>query len=309
MGGFRRRLPSMTSLVVLEAAARRSSFTKAAGELGVTQAAVSRQIHGLEQELGFALFRRLHRRVELTERGRILAGVLSQSFNLIDHTLANVRAQSEEDELAIGATIAFTQLWLLPRISEFRRLHPATKIRLITQDTPIDLERDLVDVAIRYGDGVWPDGRSVLLCEDDIFPVCSPGYAAGDRLPRTVRELLDHALLDNESTNPGWIGWREWLAAFSAGRPARPMLRLSYYTDVIHAALAGHGIALGWHRLIEDLLQQDRLIQVTDLRLHTRGAHFVVLPNRETPKPNVRTFVNWLSARLRGKSADLESQA
>ncbi len=308
MEGFRRRLPSMTSLVVLEAVARRSSFTKAAGELGVTQAAVSRRIHGLEQELGFALFRRLHRRVELTERGRVLSGVLSHSFNLIDQTIASVRAQSEEDELVIGATIAFTQLWLLPRISEFRRLHPNTKIRLITHDTPIDLERDMVDVVVRYGDGVWPDGRSVFLCEDDLFPVCSPSYAAGCRLPETAGEFLDHTLLDYESPNPGWIGWKEWLAAFSAARPGRPMLRLSYYTDVIHAAVAGHGIALGWNCLVEDLLQQGRLRRVSDLHVRTRSAHFIVVPSRETLKPNAQAFVAWLGSRLQGKAADPERQ-
>lgn len=308
MEGFRRRLPSMTSLVVLEAVARRLSFTKAAGELGVTQAAVSRQIHGLEQELGFALFRRLHRRVELTERGRVLSGVLSHSFNLIDQTIANVRAQSDEDELVIGATIAFTQLWLLPRISEFRRLHPDTKIRLITQDTLIDLERDMVDVVIRYGDGIWPDGRSVLLCEDNLFPVCSPSYAAGCRLPETADEFLDHTLLDYDSPNPGWIGWKEWLAAFGAARPGRPMLRLSYYSDVIHAAVAGHGIALGWNCLVEDLLQQGRLRRVSDLHVRTRSAYFVVVPSREALKPNADAFVSWLGSRLKGKAADPERQ-
>src|SRR5262245_34032901 len=158
MEGFRRRLPSMTSLVVFEAVARRLGFTKAAVELNVTQAAVSRQVQGLEQDLGFVLFRRLHRRIELTERGQILAGVLSQSFNLIDQTIAGVRTRSEEDELVIGATIAFTQLWLLPRISDFRKSHPDTKIQLISQDTPIDLDRDKADLVIRYGDGIWPDG-------------------------------------------------------------------------------------------------------------------------------------------------------
>jgi DNA-binding transcriptional LysR family regulator len=304
MEGFRRRIPSMTSLVVLEAAARRLSFSKAAGELGVTQAAVSRQIQGLERELGFALFHRLHRRVELTERGRVLSGVLSHSFNLIARTIANVRVMSAEDELVIGATIAFTQLWLLPRISEFRQLHPDTKIRLITQDTPIDLERDMVDVAIRYGDGIWPDGRAVPLCEDDlVFPVCSPDYAAGCRLPERVDDLLDHALLDYETDNPGWIGWKEWLAAFSVARPSRPMLRLSYYTDVIHAALAGHGIALGWNCLVEDLLQQGRLVRVTDVHMRTRSAYFVVVPSREPLKPNADAFVEWLGSRLKGKAA------
>ena len=293
----------MTSLVVLEAAARRLSFTKAAGELGVTQAAVSRQIHGLEQELGFALFRRLHRRVELTERGRVLSGVLSHSFGLIDQTIANVRAQSAEDELVIGATVAFTQLWLLPRFSEFRRLHPDTKIRLVTQDTPIDLERDMVDVAIRYGDGAWPDGRGVLLCEDDVFPVCSPAYAATRRLPEAAGELPGHALLDYESANPGWIGWKEWLAAFSTARPGRAVMRLSHYTDVIHAALAGHGIALGWDRLVEDLLRQGRLRRVTDAHVRTRGAYFVVVPSRGASKPNADAFVEWLGSRLKGGAA------
>jgi DNA-binding transcriptional LysR family regulator len=302
MEGFRRHLPSITSLVVLEAVARRLSFTKAAGELNVTQAAVSRQIQGLERELGFALFHRLHRRVELTERGRVLSAVLSHSFNLIAQTIANVRTQSTEDELVIGATIAFTQLWLLPRISDFRRLHPDTKIRLLTQDTPIDLERDMVDLVIRYGDGTWPDGRSVFLCEDALFPVCSPAYAATCRLPESVGELVEHALLDYEPANPGWIGWKEWLAAFSAARPSRAVMRLSYYTDVIHAALAGHGIALGWNCLIEDLLQQGRLLRVTNVHMRTRSAYFVVVPSRDTLKSNADAFVEWLGSRLKSKA-------
>ena len=306
MEGFRRRLPSLTSLVVFEAAARRLSFTRAAAELNVTQAAVSRQIHALEQELGFALFRRLHRRIEPTERGQALAGALSQSLQLIDHAIAKARAQSEEDELVIGATIAFTQLWLLPRISDFRRLHPDTKIRLLTQDTPVDLERDMVDLAIRYGDGVWPDGRSLLLCEDEVFPVCSPSYAAARQPPETAHGFLDHTLLDYESPNPGWIGWKEWLGTFSVTRPGRPLLRLSYYTDVIHAALAGHGIALGWHRLVEDLLQQGRLCRILPFHLRTRSAYFVVVPNRESLKANTQAFVAWLGSHLKNDGADTE---
>jgi DNA-binding transcriptional LysR family regulator len=299
MEGFRRRIPSLTSLVVLEAAARHLNFSKAAGELGVTQAAVSRQIHGLEQELGFALFHRLHRGVELTEHGQVLSGVLVHSFNLIARTTANIQAQSEEDELVIGATIAFTQLWLLPRISEFRRSHPDTNIRLVSQDTTIDLKRDLVDVVIRYGDGIWADGRSVFLCEDDIFPVCSPIYAATCHLPKTVDELVDHALLDFESTNPGWISWKGWLAAFSTARPGRTVMRLSYYSDQIHAALAGHGIALGWNCLVKDLLQQGRLVRVTDVEMHTHSAYFAVVPSRKALKPSVDAFVEWLGLCLK----------
>lgn len=310
MEGVRRRLPPVTSLVVFEAAARRLSFTRAAAELGVTQAAVSRQIRALERALGFDLFRRLHRHVELTERGRALAEVLSQSFERIAHTIATMRVPSAEDELVIGATIAFTQLWLLPRLAEFRRLHPQARLRLVTQDTPIDLARDMVDVVIRYGDGAWPDGRGLLLCEDDIFPVCSPSYAAGRTLPASAAALAEHALLDFEPAHPGWIGWPEWLAAFAAAGTARAGMRLSSYIDVIHAALAGHGVALGWNRLVDSLLRQGRLRRLTDLRLHTRGGYFVVVSNTQPLKPNAAAFVAWLRAGLREPPAgDAPDQA
>src|SRR3712207_9379667 len=100
----------------------------------------------------------------------------------------------------------------------------------------------MVDVAIRYGDGVWPDGRAVLLCEDElVFPVCSPDYAAGCRLPETADDLLDHALLDYETVNPGWIGWKGWLSALSVARPRPPLLRRSHYTAAIPGAPARHG--------------------------------------------------------------------
>ena len=92
-----------------------------------------------------------------------------------------IAAEKRGTEIALTSAGRPNLTWLLPRISEFRRLHPDTKIRLVTQDTPIDLERDMVDVVIRYGDGAWPDGPGVLLCEDDVFPVCSPVYAAARR--------------------------------------------------------------------------------------------------------------------------------
>ena len=109
--------------------------------------------------------------------------------------------------------------------------------------------------------------------------------------------------MDYEPTNPGWIGWKEWLAAFSTARPSRPMLRLSYYTDVIHAALAGHGIALGWNCLVEDLLQQGRLVASPTSTCDTRNAYFVVVPSREALKPNADAFVEWLGSRLKSRAA------
>jgi DNA-binding transcriptional LysR family regulator len=293
----------MTSLVAFEAAERQLSFTRAAGELGVTQAAVSRQILGLEQDLGFALFRRLHRRIELTERGRTLAGVLTGSLNLIAQTIPTLAAESEPDELVIGTTVALTQLWLLPRLSEFRRAHAGIDLRLVTQDTRIDLERDMADVVIRYGEGAWPDGRAELLREDEVFPVASPAYVAAMGGVGSPAELAGHVLLDYVPADPSWLGWRDWLASQGVARPVKPAMRMSFYTEVLQATLAGQGVCLGHDLLVADALAQGRLLPLTDRRLRPRSAYFLVAPNRERLKPSAEAFVAWLRARVSAHAA------
>ena len=122
-------------------------------------------------------------------------------------------------------------------------------------------------------------------------------------MPAAAAELAEHALLDFEPAHPGRVGWPEWLAAFAAAGTARAGMRLSSYIDVIHAALAGHGVALGWNRLVDSLLRQGRLRRLTDLRLHTRGGYFIVMSNRQPLKPNATAFVAWLSAGLRESQA------
>lgn len=150
MANLRKKLPPLTALTAFEAAARLSSFTRAATELGVTQAAVSRQIHLLEEDFGFPLFRRLHRKIELTEKGRLLSAAAGDAFNLIADTVADLRSEGADDELAISATISFSHFWLLPRIAAFSRAHPEIKLRIITQDARTSIEASDVDLAIRY---------------------------------------------------------------------------------------------------------------------------------------------------------------
>lgn len=295
MASLRRKLPPLTALTAFEAAARLASFTNAAHELGITQAAVSRQIHVLEELLGSPLFRRLHRRIELTESGKLLSSTTSNAFNLIADTVAEISKGGAGDELTISATVAFAQFWLLPRISSFSRRHPQIKLRIVSQDTAINIDSGDADLTIRFGSGVWPDGVAEFLFDDEIFPICSPEFARQIGKLEKPQELIRYPLITYDVADPTWTGWNEWLAAFSVEAPQRPRgMHCSFYTEAIHVALSGEGIALGWKRLVEDLLAQNRLVRLTDASISTRNAYFIVVPRRRRKREDVERFIQWL---------------
>lgn len=295
MHRLRRHLPSLTALLAFDAAARAGSFTRAAMELGVTQAAVSRQIQAVEADLGFPLFRRQHRRIELTERGRVLAAAVAQGFAHIAEAAEALTRDSPRDELAIGATLAVSHFWLLPRISEFRACHPGIKLRILTQDAAFDLQRDPVDVVFRYGAGAWADGRGTRLFGDEVVAVASPAFLAANDAPRTIEELAAAPLIEFEVTDPSWLGWDEFMRAFDCHVERRNVaLRCNTYVDAISAALAGQGIAFGWTRLIEDLLERRQLLRVTDKRLPVPYGYFLMLSARGRTSDTAQAFVDWV---------------
>lgn len=304
MLGFRRRLPPLTALVTFESAARLRSFTRAAAELGVTQAAVSRQIHLLEETLGFPLFRRLHRRIELTEKGLMLSNAASAALTLVADALAEVTENSGQDELVISASVGFSHFWLLPRISLFSREHPEIKLRIVAQDELVDLGRGDVDLTIRYGNGLWPDGRSILLFRDEVYPICSAEYLQAHGPIDDLDQLVRHPLIMHQSYDPVWTGWEAWLSAFGAEMPRRgARMVCSSFTDSIYAALAGQGISLGWGRLIPDLIEQRRLVRLTSHVALTSDGYHVVMPHRVKPKPVAELFLDWLSGMARALEA------
>lgn len=293
--GTRRKLPPLTALTAFESAARLESFTKAANELGVTQAAVSRQIHLLEAYFGFALFVRGHRKVELTDKGRVLALASQDAFDIIASSVSEVTTDAQDVDLTIAATVAFSHFWLLPRISEFSRNHPGINLRILTQDSFPNIESAEIDIAIRFGSGMWADGQASLLFEDEVFPVCSPSFAQSAGHISTPNDLLAHPLISYTADDPTWTGWSEWLAAFAVELPKRKSgLRCSFYTEAIYAALNGQGIALGWRRLVEDLLVQGRLVRLTNSTVQTRNAYFAIVPKRRSQTEACRLFQVWL---------------
>jgi len=293
--GYRRLIPSLTALVEFEAVARLSSFTLAANELGVTQAAVSRQVKFLEESLRVRLFHRLHRSIKLTGEGEALYLVVAEAMQRIAGAFDRLASGTEEQELVLATTAAFSHFRVLPRLQALRLLEPQLKLRLTTQMFTADLRHNDVDIAVRYGNGKWRDGTSSLLFDEEVFPVCSPAWLQANGSPPSLADLAKAALIESDSTSEGWMGWEAWFQ--SAGlRPPKLhyALRCSLYTDAIQAALQGQGVALGWHRLLGDLLDSGQLIRVPGASVKVGDAYFVVIPHGRTITPTTHSVIDWL---------------
>ncbi|MGF6261869.1 DNA-binding transcriptional LysR family regulator [Paraburkholderia youngii] len=293
--GFRRLIPSMTALIEFEAVARLGSFTLAADEIGVTQAAVSRQIRELEDGLGGRLFHRLHRSNILTSEGEALYKIVSTSLRNIAGGLDRLSRGSEQQELVLATTAAFSHFRLLPKLSGLRELMPHLTIRLTTQMFMADLRQKEIDVAVRYGDGKWQDGTSFLLFQEEVFPVCSPQWLEAHGTPGGLKELAESSLIDYDSTSEGWMAWEEWFRA--VGTVPSQMhfaFRCTLYTDAIMAARHGQGIALGWARLLQDLLASGELVRLTDESFKVKDAYYAVVPHGRSISPTVEKLIDWM---------------
>jgi LysR family glycine cleavage system transcriptional activator len=293
---FRKKLPSLTALVALEAVIRHRSVTAAAKELGVTQAAVSRQIALLEEEFGRPLFSRGHRAIEPTPSCLILGSALADSFSNIADAVDAVRA-NVSDVVTIGATIAFSSFWLLPKLAEFRRMHPGIQIRVISQDAKFNMDGGEVDMAFRYGIPPFGDGTVIAARADRIIPVCAPDYASRHDLGSFP--IGNFELIDTDVPNRSWYRWTDWFAR--AGRKAdemKPALRFSHYTETIAAARAGQGVALGWETLIRSFLDDGTLLTIGDIEFEVEGRHNLLIPLKSKRSAVCDLVAGWLTQAL-----------
>ncbi|WP_227746798.1 LysR substrate-binding domain-containing protein [Paraburkholderia franconis] len=286
----------MTALVEFEAVARLSSFTNAAAELGVSQAAVSRQVRFLEETLGVKLFHRLHRSISLTVEGESLYLVVAESMQKIAGVFDRLSTGIEQQELVLASTAAFSQLRLLPRLANLKKLQPRLKLRLTTQMFTADLRHNEVDVAVRFGDGTWGDGSSTLLFDEEVFPVCSPRWLRENAAPQSLDALAQLPLVESDSTSEGWMGWDEWFTSVGH-RPAKLnyALRCSIYTDAVQAARYGQGIALGWGRLVHDLLVSGELVRLETGTCKMRDGYYIVVPHGRSITSSITGLIEWLN--------------
>jgi DNA-binding transcriptional LysR family regulator len=285
----------MTALVEFESVARLSSFTVAANELGVTQAAVSRQVKFLEDTLGVRLFHRLHRSIELTDEGEALYLVVAGSMQKIAGVFDRLSSGPVQQELVLAATSAFSHFRLLPRLASLKKAQPNLQLRLSTQMFTADLRHKEIDVAVRFGNGRWSDGTATLLFDEEVFPVCSPKWVASRGMPQSLQDVANAALIESDSTSEGWMGWEAWFNAVGL-QPLRLnfALRCSLYTDAIQAARYGEGIALGWGRLVHDLVESGELVRLPVASLKPDDAYFIVMPHGRTITAATDSLIDWL---------------
>lgn len=303
MVALRRSISSLSALASFEAAARLESFTLAAAELGVTQAAVSRQVKLLETELNQSLFIRAHRKVILTPAGAALAATVTSAFGRMAEMIETVRQPVVPDTVTIGASLAFSHLWLLPRLSAFRLQHPDINLKLVADDNPTDLRRDRLDAAIRYGHPPFTDGRSIASLPDEVFPVGSPRLLERVAPKAGGIDIARLPLVTQDTVNPSWLNWRSWakeagLGAALGTASDRSRLRFSHYTDTVQAAVNGEGIALGWATLISAPLAEGKLVRITPQSVRPTEEHHVLIPLGREPSVPATAFLNWISSRF-----------
>ena len=290
-------LPPPGSLIAFEAAARHLSITRAANELGLTQAAVSRKIGGLEENLGVPLFRRLHRSMRLTAEGERFYGAVSSSLERIAETADSLRRSGGPAQLAVSTSIGFGTFWLMPRIPKFRAAHPEIELRITASDPYLDPGSEGMDAAIRYGRGDWPGLRAQRLFDEEIFPVCSAAYLDAHPEFRDLESLRAQTLLHLDVGFRSWLDWGGWFRQMGIEPPpTRRGLGFNTYTILIQAAVAGQGVALGWRHLVDELLDHGSLTQPLAASLRSQGAYYVVQPEHSEPSREARCFLDWLMA-------------
>ena len=294
------RLPSLDLLKGFEAAARLLSFTRAGEELHLTQSAVSRQIQELEEQLGVPLFHRRHRTLALTDAGQQLFPAAAQVLATMRTATDRLRALSGRRVLSVTTMASFAALWLVPRLAGFARDHPGVDVRIATEPRMQDLEREGLDVAIRYCTAALAGAQAVRLFGERVFPVCSPRLASDRKRPlHEPADLRHHVLLqfDDPEGNAPWLNWKSWLELVGLQdlRPAGSLV-LSGYEQIIPAAIAGHGVALGRSPLVREAIASGTLVAPFPRTSESSRAYFVLASTNAAGRAEVEDFVKWLRA-------------
>lgn len=300
-----RRLPPLNSLKVFEAAARQLSFTRAAEELFVTQAAVSHQIKALEEFLGLKLFRRRNRSLLLTEEGQSYFLDIKDIFSALSEATDKVLERSEKGALTISLPPSFAIQWLVPRLADFNQQQPDIDVRIKAVDSDDNSLTDDVDVAIYYGRGHWPGLRIDKLYQEYFMPLCSPGLLLSDKPMTSLADLKFHTLLHDSSRKE----WKQFTKNFKIdGVNVDHGPIFSHSTMVLQAAIHGQGVALGNNVLAQPELDAGRLVAPFDEILLSNNAFYVVCHENQADTGRIATFRDWMIAKAASEQEALQDE-
>jgi LysR family transcriptional regulator, glycine cleavage system transcriptional activator len=285
------KLPPMSAVRVFEAAARHQSFTRAAEELGMTQAAVSYQIKVLEDRVGVPLFTRLPRQVTLTAKGRQLAPAVTEAFEGLRSAFAGIEASSQS-VLSISTLTTFAATWLVPRLGRFQQLHPNIAVQINISGEVVDFAQSDFDLAIRSGNGDWQGLDAHLLFPNLFTPVCSPELIRGQTL-KEPSDILDFPII---APNDPW--WQDWFTAagvrnFDPSRRPDNFLGAQQQLEGM-AAMAGQGFALINPYFFPGDLAAGRLVQPFDLLATSERGYWLVYPKARRRSAKIEAFRDWV---------------
>jgi len=289
------RLPPLSALRAFASAGRYLSFQRAASELSVTPTAISHQIKRLEEDLGVALFRRLTRKLQLTEAGRALLPEVASAFDKLASAVDRLKASGDSGTLTISAIITFAYRWLAPRLPRFSARNPKIDVRLEASQRLVDFTREEVDVAIRHGTGRWPGLTAIKLFDDEFTPLISPKLLAKGPPLKKPEDLLHYTLLRDVP----YFEWENWFAKAGVAAPENsrgPTFDSSQLAA--QAAEGGLGVALVHPEFFADEIAAGRLIQPFPIVGTNDKAYYLVYPSATGDRPKVKAFRDWLLAEV-----------
>ncbi len=294
-----RRLPPLKSLRAFESAGRHLSFTRAADELFVTQAAVSHQIKSLEDFLGVPLFVRRNRKLLLTDEGQSYWPKIRDIFEILTNATEQIKAQGASGALTVSVVPTFATVWLVPRLSLFNRQYPDIEVRLKASDEAVDFVREDIDVAIYYERGDYPGMHSQTLLSEQLTPLCSPTLLEGECPLRSPKDLIHHTLLHDGSTSD-WRRWLKYAGVKGVNLNHGPVF--SHTSMVQQAAIYGQGVAMGHSVLSQADVSAGRLVQPFELTLESDFSYDLVCPKESAQRPKIKAFCDWITETVKQES-------
>lgn len=279
----------LASIRVFEAAARLASFTRAADELGMTQAAVSWQIKGLETRLGFPLFHRLPREVKLTDAGERLASAATEAVTLLRRAFADV-TDADQGLLTITTVATLAMQWLAPRLGRFQVANPDLAVRLDTEPHYVDLTRAGIDLGLRTGQGQWPGLEAELLFPSVFTPLCSPAFAQRFNLNRPADALA----VPRIGIASEWATWFRAAGVDPGPKPSAARLAADYQSLEVASALDDQGLVLASPILFAREIRQGHLVRLFPQTVSFYAGNFLVWPEGRRRVSKIARFRDWI---------------
>jgi len=294
-----RLLPPLATLVSFEAAFRHRNFTRAAEELYLSQASVSRRIRELETDLDVKLFERHRYDVTPTAEAEVLAASVRLSLNELSSTADQIRQRAlGTDSLTVFSDPSLASVWVAPILREYQRKHPGLKIRVIASCESPETTREEFDIGLQYGRSEESSFTVEFIANEAVFPVCSPAFAARLPTPATTADLAKLPLLHVEYSDPSWTSWQDVFSADDVDEPDhdQAMVFSSYHLS-LDVAERGEGAALGWERSVNPRLEAGTLVRIPGITMHDAVIN-AYLPNHTATSPHAPEFLALLKNTL-----------